>query len=1246
VNTMPWILETIVFCAALCLGTCAEPSGATFDHGGLGGYLSQPRLRVAGIPVYSARSSFTDDILKEWQADFLEQTGYEVDFLDLSSGDVSTDQHTTSVRARIENIDIAAVDSIHLAALEDHLAPIQIPEDLLAPSFETFVQQSSWKDGSDTPDGYLRLIGVPWYMDVGLLYYRSDLLSKYNISEPGPGGWTFAEMEEIALQVQTAERVTNPEFQGFLWPGLDYEGLTCVTLEVIAGHGETSMIKPNGGLLLDDDSLLQALNRMSKWIWGAVDGEGGISPTEVLSFRESDIRRRFCEVGDAMFARHWPSFIHDCESEGMAGKFGVTRLPGNEAWAGRGASGGTTLVISKHSEHQAAAQKFVEFALSRKWQLDHWKASTRIPSRMDLNPPSEAMCTDSHQHLCRLPLSDVSNVSVQLPGHERPSGISQEVIVSEESGLCPNINRYATICDVNLTDYFFDRNSVWQGQTYSEISRAFVDAVHVALEGIVINQEVARSVICKMVEASHGPNRMFSMKEDGSRAWACSSEVCPNGHYMTAGNGDCAICRTFVVSGSFCMDAVALGVISVVALAAILAAYLAFRSFHRNSSGLWQVKPDELTFASPPEVLGRGTFGLVVRAEYRGTAVAVKRVIPPDEKRFFVGFGDFASCTVQVLPKPQPSKRFRSGSTPRRLRTWHPTTTSGSLTPTPRSRVSVNGHTDSDTIQTDMEAVQSESGNSFFPPGCDTFSLTPGTPKGSVFKRVRSRFMCCRTSAERRMADLRSDFIHEMRMLSKLRHPRVLTVMGAVTAKRSELMLVMELMEHGSLHDLLHNDTLALDGELVLPILRDVAQGLRFLHSAKPTIVHGDLKAQNVLVDGKFRAKVADFGLSQKNKVGACGTPFWMAPELLRGGRNTPAADIYSFGILLSEVYCRKEPYPGEDPLEVLDAVMDPLQNKRPEVPSCCAAEVAVLMRDCWQALPSQRPTSEELDRRLQSMDSEAADSKESTNPQVFERRHTNELLYDVFPRHIAEALRKGQPIEPEAKDVVTIFFSDIVGFTDISATLPPEKVSAMLHRLYSKFDLLSEEHCVFKVETIGDAYMAVSNLVEDQHDHTKRIALFARDAIVAARETLIDKDDPDRGCVNIRVGFHSGPVVANVVGTRNRRYCLFGDSVNTASRMESSSEANRIHCSSVAANLLRSQAPDIPMLARGTIAIKGKGEMFTHWVWEGETRSIRFADEVDTNPDLATQTPSTSQCIQLTLSSDTGMVNSHSELV
>jgi len=449
---------------------------------------------------------------------------------------------------------------------------------------------------------------------------------------------------------------------------------------------------------------------------------------------------------------------------------------------------------------------------------------------------------------------------------------------------------------------------------------------------------------------------------------------------------------------------------------------------------------------------------------------------------------------------------------------------------------------------------------------------------------------------------LKQNFISEMRILSKLRHPCITTVMGAIIEDRTEPALVMEFMDRGSLYDLLHNETMILEGELLLPILCDIAQGIRFLHAASPQVIHGDLKCGNILVDGRFRAKVADFGLTQKKQVGkGTGTPYWMAPELLRGERNTVASDVYSFGIILYEVYSRKDPYEGEDYHEVLKLVANPNVNKRPGIPASMPHSMKGLMEECLHALPNKRPTFGNIDQRVRDLDVEMVEPEETHLS--LQTRKDRRVLYDVFPPKIADSLREGKKVEPESRELVTIFFSDVVGFTEISSKLSPLKISDMLDRMYTRFDELSRRHDVFKVETIGDAYMAVTNLVKDQPDHTVRIANFAIDAIRAANETPIDIENLSLGCVEIRVGFHSGSVVANVVGRVNPRYCLFGDTVNTASRMESNSETNRIHCSEKSANLLYRQCPEMPLVCRGVIPIKGKGQMQTFWVNEEACR-------------------------------------------
>lgn len=233
-----------------------------------------------------------------------------------------------------------------------------------------------------------------------------------------------------------------------------------------------------------------------------------------------------------------------------------------------------------------------------------------------------------------------------------------------------------------------------------------------------------------------------------------------------------------------------------------------------------------------------------------------------------------------------------------------------------------------------------------------------------------------------------------------------------------------------------------------------------------------DLKTKNILVDRKFRAKVADFGLSSCSKrfEGKCGSPFWMAPELITGrSSNTTASDMYAFGITLYEVFARKDPYMGQGDVQtVLDKIADPGVQLRPLMPDCMPRDIKSIMKDCLQDNPTRRPSAEDVDARLKSLD------VASVAPETFGKgirpKDSNVSLFDIFPRHVAEALRDGRKVEPEHKDCVTIFFSDIVGFTDLATKLPPAKVANLLDRLYHVFDDLSVKHDVFKVETIGDA--------------------------------------------------------------------------------------------------------------------------------------------------------------------------------
>lgn len=188
--------------------------------------------------------------------------------------------------------------------------------------------------------------------------------------------------------------------------------------------------------------------------------------------------------------------------------------------------------------------------------------------------------------------------------------------------------------------------------------------------------------------------------------------------------------------------------------------------------------------------------------------------------------------------------------------------------------------------------------------------------------------------------------------------------------------------------------------------------------------------------------------------------------------------------------------------------------------------------------------------------------------------------------------------VEPEKYDCVTIFLCEVVDFAGIAETQTPEQVSDMLQRLYLCFDELCRKHDVFKVETVGDAYMCVANMVKDQEeDHALRIAEFSADAIQVASETPVNTEDGSWGYLQLRVGFHSGPVISRVVGSQCPKFCIFGDTVNTVAMMESNSLPGCAQCTETSANLLREQCPEINLLPRGKVSVKGKGEMTTFFL-------------------------------------------------
>ena len=220
------------------------------------------------------------------------------------------------------------------------------------------------------------------------------------------------------------------------------------------------------------------------------------------------------------------------------------------------------------------------------------------------------------------------------------------------------------------------------------------------------------------------------------------------------------------------------------------------------------------------------------------------------------------------------------------------------------------------------------------------------------------------------------------------------------------------------------------------------------------------------------------------------------------------------------------------------------------------------------------------------------------------EKRKTEDLLHRMLPQPVAQKLTMGLGVEPVSYDSVTIYFSDIVGFTAMSAESTPLQVVNFLNDLYTVFDRIIKGYDVYKVETIGDAYMVVSGLpISNDNRHVGEIASMSLDLLQAVRTHRISHRPNET--LKLRIGMHTGPVVAGVVGLTMPRYCLFGDTVNTASRMESNGEALKIHISpqcKVALDALGGYITE----ERGRILLKGKGEVTTYWLVKATEKAIQ----------------------------------------
>ena len=389
-----------------------------------------PSVEEAGavtIKVQGPGNETQYELDQKLAAEFTAETGINVEVV--RGPDSTTDrlnEYLVLLGNEVSEFDVYQIDVIWPGILADHMVNLnEALSEEAATHFPAIIE-------NNTVDGHL--VGMPWYTDAGMLYYRTDLLEKYGFDGP-PETWD--ELEEMAQTIQEGERSAgNEEFWGFVWQGNNYEGLTCDALEWQASHGGGQIIEADGTINVNNPECIAAFERAAGWV-------DTISPPDITKYLEED-SREIWQAGNAAFMRNWPYAyaLGNSDDSPIKDQFDVALLP--DGGGGHAATlGGWQLAVSNYSDHQQAAIEFVKYMTSPEVQKQRSIEAAYAPTIPELYEDEEVVEANPY---------------------------------------------YSTLQDVFFGEAVARPSSV-SGEAYSEVSYLYFNAIHDILSGDVTASE-------------------------------------------------------------------------------------------------------------------------------------------------------------------------------------------------------------------------------------------------------------------------------------------------------------------------------------------------------------------------------------------------------------------------------------------------------------------------------------------------------------------------------------------------------------------------------------------------------------------------------------------------------------------------------------------------------------------------------------------------------------------------------------